>query len=76
MVDIIVTTHAIGRLLERSIDVHEAKKIALKGKVIQTHDDGAIVKQGINSNGKSLIVVTVKSGTKIRIKTAYYENRI
>lgn len=74
MAEIIVTDHAKYRLLEREIDVHEAKKVVRNGKITKTKFDGTITKEGVCSNGKSLSVVFIKEGNKIIIKTAYYGN--
>ena len=74
MAEIIVTDHAKYRLLERDVDVHEAKKIASNGKVTKTESGGTITRTGTCSNGQSLIVVSKKEGNKIIIITAYYEN--
>ena len=74
MVQIVITDHAKYRLLERGIDVHEAKKIAKNGKVTKSEFDGTLTKVGLCSNGKSLTVVSIKQGNKIIIKTAYYGN--
>jgi len=74
MAEVAVTNHAKYRFIERGISVHEAKKIAKSGQIINREVDGALVKNGICNNGKLLTVVSVKEANKIIIKTAYYEN--
>lgn len=74
MAEIILTDHAKYRLLEREIDVHEAKKIAKNGRIIKNESDGTITKVGVCNNSKSLVVVSIKEKGKIIIKTAYYGN--
>lgn len=74
MAEIAVTNHAKYRFLERGIDVHEAKKIAKNGQVTKTESDGTIIKTGVCSNGRLLVVVSTVERNKIIIKTAYYEN--
>ena len=49
-------------------------RLLKKGKVTKTDPDGTITQTGICSNGKILVVVSIKGGNKIIIKTAYYGN--
>ncbi len=74
MAEIVLTDHAKYRLLERKIDVHEAKKIAKNGRVTKTESDGTMIKVGLSSSGKLLEVVCRREENNIIIKTAYYEN--
>lgn len=74
MADVAVTNHAKYRFMERGISVHEAKKIAMSGQILKREIDGTLVKNGICSNGRLLVVVSTKEANKIIIKTAYYEN--
>jgi hypothetical protein len=74
MADVSITDHAKYRLLERCIDVHEAKMVAKNGEIKSVQSNGSIVKRGKVSNGNILNVVTVRSGSRIIVKTAFYEN--
>lgn len=74
MAEIILTDHVKYRLLEREIDVHEAKKIVKNGQVTKSESSSTIKKVGVCSNGGSLTVISKKEGNKIIIITAYYEN--
>lgn len=74
MAQVILTDHATFRLLERGVDVHEAKKVAKTGAIIKTDFNGIMTKSGISSNSKSITVVCKKEGNKIVIITAYYAN--
>ena len=74
MTQVILTDHATFRLLERGVDVHEAKKIAKLGTIIKSNSNGIMIKSGITGNKKSVMVVCKKEGKKIVIITAYYAN--
>lgn len=73
MAEPILTIHGKYRLLERGIDVHEAKKIAKSGKITKKQLNDTIIKEGI-VDGKKLFVVTSNNKKGITIITAYYES--
>ncbi len=72
MAEVIVTDHVIYRLLERGIDVHEAKKVAKSGHIAKPDSCVKITSKGKSTNGRLLEVVSVKKDNKIIIITAYY----
>ncbi len=74
MPKIILTTHVQIRLLERRIDVHEAKQTVKNGKITKTDNNGIITSERVLSDGTTLIVVFKREISKIIIITAYYGN--
>lgn len=69
-----LTNHAKYRLMEREIDVHQAKKVAKNGSVVKQDSDGTIVVKGTTDQGKILKVVYKIENNKLIIITAYYAN--
>jgi len=77
MPKIILTNHAIFRLFERGISVHDAKRIAKYGQIKKTERGGIIIRTGILSDNHLLIsVVTKRVGERIIILTVYYGNHL
>ncbi|OGI67529.1 hypothetical protein A3A05_00125 [Candidatus Nomurabacteria bacterium RIFCSPLOWO2_01_FULL_41_12] len=72
MAEIILTNHVQSRLLERGIDVHEAKQTAKNGKITKKENNGKITKERILYDGRVLVVVFKQEMSKIIIITAYY----
>ena len=74
MIKIVLSGHAKYRLLERNVDVHEAKKVAKYGKII-SENKGKIKKEGIYDKNKKIIVVCKNlSENVILLITVYYGN--
>lgn len=78
MSEIVLTEHVKFRLMERSVSVHDARKIAKSGKIIKNLDGGLVKKEGLSSSGKIIVVVckeTKYPKNVIVVVTAYYGNK-
>lgn len=74
MAGIILTIHVQTRLIERGIDVHEAKQTVKNGKITKNENNGTITKERALHDGRVLVVVFKQEMSNIIVKTAYYGN--
>jgi hypothetical protein len=74
MSEVILTDHVKTRILERGIDVHEAKQTVKNGKVTKTENNAIITKERVLGDNRVLVVVFKQERSKIIIITAYYGN--
>lgn len=69
-----VSDHAIYRLMERNIDVENAKSI-IRNPSHQNHKpDGRIISSGTLADGRKLSIVHANNGNKVTIITGYYDD--
>jgi len=74
MVKIILTNHAIERLLDRNVNITQVKKVIKKPLEILSKENNIMKVVGVLEDKRILKVIYKKIKGKIIIITAYYEN--